>query len=227
MTSEQQRVVIDGGLVRLERTVLERTVKTADFLKELARRRPFDSGPLPIGCVWLIQHTEDETKRIFILQKPAGLTPITFRPDKDLPETRKLTLSWPTTLWFVETVQDSIKDVYLTAAEGDIQIRGRQTKLYKLLMPNQYDYGGGAICTGDLILPEGLTLPQRVAGIAALILESSWNQDLMPEFTDSGIESLDDWAQRSTGDPDFHKQIRFPEHTYPTVGRMLDNLTGG
>lgn len=50
-TKETKRITVEGGLVRMERIVIEREAKAEDFMAEIARMQPLDSGLLPEGCV--------------------------------------------------------------------------------------------------------------------------------------------------------------------------------
>ena len=101
---------------------------------------------------------------------------------------------------------------------------GPDTKLYGLLMPNQYDLGQGAVCLGNLVLKDGVPLVRRVEELVRQTLESLWNSDLMPSFDGTGITGLEDWAAHSAVKQEFHAQIKFPEHRQQTVGTMLASL---
>jgi hypothetical protein len=91
-------------------------------------------------------------------------------------------------------------------------------------MPNQYDLGQGAVCLGNLVLKDGVPLVRRVEELVRQTLDSLWNSDLMPSFDGTGITGLEDWAEHSAANPEFHTQIKFPEHDQQTVGAMLEDL---
>ena len=46
---ENRTLVIEGDLLRVQRTITEREVKTSDFIQEIARTQPLDTGPLSSG----------------------------------------------------------------------------------------------------------------------------------------------------------------------------------
>jgi len=225
---ENRTLVIEGDLVRVERTVVEREVKTGDFIAEIARLQPLDTGPLPQGCVWYCR-CESEKNRVvsvYVIERPAGMQPIRLKTTPaDTEEVIKdLVLSWPITLWFVRCIGDAIQDLHIVCTQAPVADEGRDTKLHGLLMPNQYDLGQGAVCLGNLVLKDGVPLVRRVEELVRQTVESLWNSDLMPAFDDTGITGLDDWAEHSAANPEFHTQIKFPEHDQQTVGAMLEDL---
>ncbi len=100
-----------------------------------------------------------------------------------------------------------------------------ETPLNQILMPNIYDSGNGAVCLGNLSVADSNPIHQRIDKILQEILSSLWNSNLMPRFQETGIESLDDWADRSSTNTEFHSQINFPRHACKTLGGMLRFLT--
>jgi hypothetical protein len=137
---------------------------------------------------------------------------------------KDLVLSWPVTLWFVRCIGEAIQDLHIACTKAPVADEGRDTKLYGLPMPNQYDFGQGAVCMGNLVLKDGVSLTRRVEELVRQTVESLWNSDLMPSFDGTGITGLEDWAAQSTASAEFHTQIKFPEHHQQTVGEMLAHL---
>jgi hypothetical protein len=222
---ENRTLTIEGDLVRVQRTVVEREVKTSDFINEIARMQPLDTGPLPVGCAWYTR-CESEKNRIvsvYVIERPAGMQPIRLKSspaDKD-EVIKDLALSWPITLWFVRCIGEAIQDLHIACTKAPVADEGRDTKLHGLLMPNQYDFCQGAVCMGNLVMKDGVSLTRRVEELVRQTLDSLWNSDLMPSFDGTGITGLEDWAAHSAANPQFHTQIAFPEHRRQTVGGML------
>lgn len=233
-TKEAKRITVEGGLVRMERIVIEREAKAEDFMAEVARMQPLDSGLLPEGCVAVRRWCDENkvTQSLYLIERAPGLQPIQFRPVKGGEEVRNLVLSWPRTIWFCRTIQApaadivSIGDCAVAVLCKPVREEGLATKLYRLPMPNLYEDGNGAICTGNIQLhQQKATAAEKVGGLIHQILESGWNDDLMPDFEGLGIDGLEDWAQKSTDDPEFHRAIDFKAHNAGTLGAMLENLT--
>jgi len=222
MPKETRSLVIDGELMRVQHIVIEKEVKTSDFLAEIARTQPLDTGVLPRGCVW---HCRKETVSnkivsVYIIERPACLQKIQFKASND-EEIKELVLSWPITLWFVRCIGEAIQDLHLACTKNFIDEEARYTKLYCLLMPNQHDHGNEEVCLGNLVVKDGLPLAKRIEELVAQTLESLWNSDLMPHYENTGINGLNDWASQSAANPEFHKQITFPDHKRQTAGEML------
>ena len=229
---ENKFLTIDGDIVRVEKRIIERTVRTSDFLTELARQQAVDTGLLPTNCR-LMQRVFDKqnrTRTIYVIEMSPGLKTIQFSPERQSPEVRELKLSWPRTLWFVRCTftpgQNAaiVEDIWPASIAQPLETSMLDTPLSQLLMPNIYDTGNGAVCLGNLSVADTQPIHQRIDNILAEILNSLWNTDLMPRFQNTGIENLDDWAAQSATNPDFHTQIKFPKHARETLTGMLRHL---
>jgi len=223
---ENRTLVIEGDLLTVQRTIIEREVKTSDFIAEIARTQPLDTGPLPQGCVW---HSRREAERnkivsVYVIERPAGIQKIRLKTSPaaaDEEVIKDLSLSWPITLWFVRCMGEAIQDLHIACIRTPVAEDGRDTMLHRLLMPNQHDQGQGQVCLGNLVVKDRLALARRIEDLVRETLESLWNSDLMPSFENSGIAGLENWAEHSAVNPGFHTQIMFPEHRRQTVGGML------
>lgn len=230
---ELRRIAIEGGLVRLEKTIVEREAKAEAFLAEVARMQPVETGLLPVGCVLMTRRCDEQlrTQATYVIERPPGLQLVRFKPQRDRDEVRELTLSWPRTVWCCRTSQapaaaiSAITDLWVAVTKLPLREGELKTPLFCLPMPNVYDDGHGSICTGNLAVAECETPPgTRVGEAIDAILTSLWNNDLMPKFNDLGIESLDDWAVKSAADPEFHAKIVFKPHRHETVAGLLAHL---
>lgn len=226
-TATDRRVLtIEGDLVRLERTVVEREVKTSDFVAGLARQQPFDSDLLPAGCVWLVrQSAQSRMVSVYVIERPTGMQKVMYALDRDDPSTiKELALSWPNTLWFVRVVGDAIEELYLTCTKEPIAIAGKDTRLFRMPMPNIYENGHGPVCLGNLVTANDKPLAVRIGDLIRQVLESLWNSDLMPEFEGTGAESLEDWAKKSAADQAVAARLMPRAHRRTTVAAMLEML---
>jgi len=229
---ENKLLTIDGDMVRVEKRIIERTVRTTDFLAELARQQAVDTGLLPSNCRLMsrVFDKQNRTRTIYVIEFPPGLRTIQFSPERQSPDIRELKLTWPRTLWFVRCIfapgQNTtiVEDVWPASTAQTLDTSLLNTPLGQILMPNIYDSGNGAVCLGNLSVADSQPIHQRIDMILAEILNSLWNTDLMPPFKEAGIESLDDWAAQSATNPEFHTQIRFPPHAWETLGGMLQHL---
>ncbi len=223
--AENRILTIEGDLVRIQRTTIEREVRTSDFIAEIARLQPLDTGPLPHGCVWYSRcaRERDRPLSIYVIKRPACMQLVHLKtsPSGSAEQTvRELVLSWPTTLWFVRGLGEAVIDLHL-ACVADAGFIDPDTPLHCLLMPNLYDSGHGAVCMGNLVISNELPLALRAEEMISRTLDSLWNSDLMPNFGGSGISSLEDWAAKSAATADFHRQMTFPDHRRQTLERML------
>ena len=232
-THEARRIAIEGGLVRLEKTVIERQVKAEDFLAEVARMQPVETGLLPEGCVLLTRSLEAEkrTQTVYVMERPPGLQNVRYNVEREDQEIQDLILSWPRTLWFCRTSQPpaiahaTIVDLWGAVTRAAVHVEDLGTAIYCLPMPNLYDSGNGAVCMGNLSVEAyEKPLAVRIPELIRQVLESAWNADLMPKFDGLGVGGLEDWARASAADPEFHAKIRFKAHTHATVRGMLKHL---
>lgn len=231
-TNKDRRcLVIEGNWMRLERTIVEREVKTDDFLEEIARTRAMESGIMPQGCIFMARRSDKQNRQIsvYAIERPAGMQNVKFKPAK-ADEVKELHLSWPVTIWFARCVASSdndqvIQDLWLTCVTRPTRDAETSTVLYQMPMPNIYDFGDGALCLGNLVVTDLRSAAARVDELIEKVLTSLWNTDLMPEFDeDMGIKSLEEWAEKSTNDPQFHKKIVYRKHKFETIRAMLDQL---
>lgn len=229
---ETRILTIEGDLVRVERTIVEKEVSAAQFMLEIAKTQPLETGPLPTHCAAFFRwpdRNSGELVTVYLLEHGPGLQKVKYRrpADQDNEESRvvDLVLSWPRTLWFVECLGDVIKDVYITVVESPFRQQYQATPLQRLLMPNQYQPTGN-LCMGDLTVNTIASLADRIDDLVKQIDESVWNTDLLPSYDGTGIDGLEDWAAKSATNPDFHRQITFPTHWGQTVGGLLRKLRG-
>lgn len=227
-TKEVRHITIEGDLVRLERTVIEREAKTADFMAQIARSQPVETGILPEGCILFSRHCDREkrTCTTYVVERPPGLQQVQYKPSRNAEVS--LTLSWPRTLWFCRTAQApasafaSVQDLWVTAIKAPVKDAKDATTLYCLPMPNLYEYGNGAVCLGNLSLDEPQEPPGlRVASLIQQVLDSAWNTDLMPNFEGMAIDSLEAWARASASDPEFHRKLELKPHVRTDLRGML------
>ena len=229
---ENKFLTIDGDIVRVEKCVIERTVRTSDFLAELARQQAVETGLLPSNCRLMsrVFDKQNRTRTIYVIELPPGMKTIQFSPERQTANVRELKLSWPRTLWFARCIltpgQNAIvEDIWPASIAQSLETSALETPISQLLMPNIYDTGNGAVCLGNLAVADTQPVHLRIDKILTEIFNSLWNTDLMPSFQETGIENLDDWAERSATNPEFHTQIRFPRHAHDTLGGMLRRLT--
>lgn len=242
-TEEHRRIAIEGGLVRLERTVIEREARTEDFLAEIARMQPMDTGVLPEECL-LMSRRFDAQKRstaLYVIERSPGVQRIHFNGDPDAAgdearaddrdELDELHLSWPRTLWICRTCQATadaaviVSDLWVVAVKTSVRETELRTPIFCLPMPNLYHDGHGPICMGNLSAGDCATpLADRIDAAIHEVLDSAWNRDLMPVFEGLGIDSLADWNRKSAADPDFHRQIVYRPHRQATLGGLLQHL---
>ena len=228
---ESRRLVIEGELLTLQRTVVEKQIKTSDFVAELIKSCPLETGLLPHNCVYYCSAVGQSGKntRIFVLELPAGMRRIKYKPvgSKDLGTPKDLDLSWPNTLWFTLCVNEAIESVHAACTKLPLSQAGmKYAELYVLPMPNQYDNGHGAVCVGNLTSDCETVLPERIDSLFSQILASFWNFDLMPDLGDENapFHTLEEWAQQSALDPEFHTKVLFRKHARMTFDGMLCHL---
>ena len=75
---ENKFLTIDGDIVRVEKRIVERTVRTTDFLAELARQQAVDTGLLPTNCRLMsrVFDKQNRTRTIYVIELPPGMRTI-------------------------------------------------------------------------------------------------------------------------------------------------------
>ena len=228
---ETQTIVIDGDLVRVQRTIVERQVRTSELLQELASLYPLATGLLPRQCIAYarVNDNDKQAVTVYVIERAAGLASIRFKDggsrdrqsDDNIAE---LKLSWPHTYWLVKMVGTAISDLYIACSTHPI--RDLNEGVFVLPMPNIYDDGYGAVCLGNLVVPDTLTPAARVEKLIESVMSSLWNNDLSPWLEDVGVESLAQWAKRSTEDPQLGLKLQYRPHRHETLAKLMESLLG-
>lgn len=233
---EQRFMVMEGDMVAMKRLVTEREVKAEDFLNELHRAVPINTGILPYGCVWMMRRNNNT---LFLIERPPALTAMQWRflnegdsgwdskdPSKNV---KSLLLSWAYTIWAMPFKGAALCNPYMVFSYNSIAEKSLQTPIYASLLPNIYDGGHGNMCLGnDLSLPTDATPTTRVNLIIKHVMNSNWNRDLLVAMNAKthGISGLEDWHAKSAGNADFYKSIRFPEHRNKTLQGLIQIIFG-
>lgn len=238
MSKEIRSVVMEGDLVEVRRTTVERQVKAADFINELNRSQPLDSGFLPHGCVHYTRIPDNPNAGIkrpitlYTLERPAAPYVMQYRKrpetrDEEInPDTciKEYQLSFPTTLWILRFHDNSFTDLYLVSTKASLAVDGMKTKVFYLPTPNQYDQGN--FCVGNLAMNLNEPPAARCERLMDYLMKSLWNADLNPDFTNAGIGSLRDWHDQTAKDKDFYKKLTLqPAINGETYAQIIAFLT--
>jgi len=216
---EKRIIIVEGELLTVQRIVIEREVKTSEFIEELCKSRMLVTEILPNNCVLYSRFSEASGSclSMYVIELPPRILKAIYKrnpinaDEERHPERciRELALSWPGTLWFIRFKNSGLTDVYLAAILEPVTNKGMDTPIFYLPMPNQYDYGVKGFCTGNIGVDVGLPFAQKVNAIMEQLLTSMWNEDLQVDYQDSGVLNLFDWHDKTTGSPDFWKKMKF------------------
>ncbi len=79
---ENKFLTIDGDIVRVEKRIIERTVRTSDFLAELARQQAVDTGLLPTHCRLMsrVFDSRNRTRTIYVIDLRLDYGRSSFHP---------------------------------------------------------------------------------------------------------------------------------------------------
>jgi len=229
---ESTVLVIEGDWARMQRTITERQVKTSALLEELARQQPLATGMLPKGCIHYARRpSKDGTDhQLYTLERPAGIVTLRYKEGASRDDQRdenisQLDLSWPFTQWTIRFAGGTtLVDVHITCTKSPVG--ALDDLLYVLPMPNIHGGGHGEVCVGNLELPEALPVAVRAERIVTAILESLWNNDLLPDYEPLKLEGLRDWAARSAQDPRFGLTLEYQPHRGKDLAGLLEVLMG-
>ena len=100
---ESRSIVIEGELVRVTKTIVEKQVRTSDLLQEIANTQPLNTGLLPRGCIAFSRKTDSQgANTLYVMERPAGMVAIRYKNGGSHDEQKEdnisqLTLSWPRT----------------------------------------------------------------------------------------------------------------------------------
>ena len=230
-TPETRSIVIEGELVRIMRTVVERQVRTGDLMLEISKMQPLKTGLLPRGCVaFLRRHDAHEQPCVlYVIERPAGLVTVRYKSGGSHDEQKddnlsELALSWPYTQWLVHWAGPAISELHLTCTKTPI--RSLDDPIFVLPMPNLYEDGQGGVCLGNLVMPDTLGPAERTERLIEAVLSSLWNDDLMPDYKALGLKNLAEWAERSLTDPECGLKLEYRPHRAETLGQLIDTLAG-
>jgi hypothetical protein len=233
--NQEKRIIeMDGNLAVIKRVTTEREVQTEDFLSEMTKNRPLDMGFIPRGCIWCSRTNDNKNVpvNLYILELTPHMRKITYRrkPTSSKEEANpdsclvNLDVSWPHTLWAIRMRGIAVLDVHCIAIKDPVRMYREQTKLYILPMGNQYQNGSGHFCIGTLNLDAKLPIDEQVERLMEYLLASVWNQDLKPVYDNTGINSLEDWAEKSKADPKFYEKIDYRPHGFRDFRSLTHHL---
>ena len=224
-------VIIEGDLVKITRTIVDRQVRTSELLSELAQLQPLRTGIMPHGTISFVRCTAERNQvvTLYVIERPAGIVTIRYKEghsndqqtDQNIVEHR---LSWPHTQWYVKHIGTAITDLYVTCTKTPI--KELSDKVFILPMPNIFDYGNGGVCLGNLVVPESITFAQRVQCLLESVMQSLWNSDLPANLEPVGLESLAAWAERSKEDPQLGLTLNYQPHRAGTFENLMATVLG-
>ena len=236
---ERRLIQIEGGLVKVVRETIEKQVKLAEFMTKMSEGQAFMSGPLPRGCVFYARAASREDGKcaiLFAIEKEAGMQSVSWKkqPETEMeqrhPERciKDLRLSWPNTLWLITFIGSGLHKVVLAATKAPLLLGGLDTRLYMLPMPNQYANGINEFCVGNISLDINLPIEVRAQKLFDELQKSLWNHDLADRvaFANTGVDSLQDWHDKSAADPLLHARLQLAAHPRVTLGALVNCLIG-
>lgn len=239
MSYEDKRILeVEGNIVRIRRTVIEREVEASEFLSALGRSTPFDTGALPQGGAYL-RGTDpgdaNKSYQLFCIERPPGPYCLKYRvlkrgasgaAPKDEDNMTDLCLSWPRVLWIYRFTKDVQDGVYLIGLTQPLLEAYREQRITTILMPNIHQSGNDYFCVGnDIQIPTNLPMAKRVIWLHNNLQGSVWNSDLMPAYpAGCGVDHLFDWHEKTAKDSDYQSKMKFPPHQQKTLGGLLDWL---
>ena len=227
---ESRSIVIEGELVRVTKTIVEKQVRTSDLLQEIANTQPLSTGLLPRGCIAFSRKTDSQgANTLYVMERPAGMVAIRYKnggshDEQSEENISQLMLSWPRTQWFVRWIGTAISELYITCTKEPV--RGLDDPIFVLPMPNIYDDGHGGVCLGNLVVPDTCGPAERTEHLIETVLSSLWNKDLLPDFEPLGLKGLEDWAERSGADPQLGLKLEYRSHKKETLGKLMDAILG-
>lgn len=231
---ETRRIVVEGNLARVERTIVERETRLEDLIENLSNLEPLSSGILPEGCCYYghKRSCSRNQTRLYVILHPAHRRPMQYRPHRlvrlsedERNRTHLLNVSWPPTLWFFTLVDNALSSIKARAVMDNIFEHGDDTKMYRTYLPNFY--GGnstGLLCVGTIGVDANLPVAQRLNITMREVFQSAWNDDLSTDYSGSGVTDLLDWANKSSGEDDFWKSMSFHQVLHGSVGETFGQI---
>lgn len=243
---ETRRIVLEGDLVRVERTLIEREVKLEEFASSICTLEPVTTGLLPHGCCYHGRSTTTygERRTLYVIYLTDHLQTMRYRPTRQDALTseernriRELRVSWPPTAWFLLFKNAGLSGIWARALKTNLFDLGEGTSVFSTHFPNFYGPGsGGYMCTGSISVDSSLPMYRRVNLTMAHVLNSLWNDDLDTDFESAGVDNLLSWAERSETDHEYWRQINFKRLSlfrgstadhYETFGSVCQGILGG
>ena len=225
---ELRRIVHQNGATIIERVIRERVVSTSDWLNELQKSAPSPSRLLPPDCIdtFSVRRRDNIIYRTYVTMMQAHVQPCQYRA-RDARTSRLFNLSWPATLWWFMFTGQNLTGVYLTAVKRlPYEVENlTELELFKLPMPNQYVEG--QFCLGNVEVDVRLPEWKRGNQLRNNVLNSNWNDDLMPDFTGMPYTGLVDWDAKTRDTPSIHVEATYKPFVYPTYRTMVEFMTSG
>jgi hypothetical protein len=189
------------------------------------------TGLLPRNCIAYVRAPDSKSAihTLYVVERPAGTVAIKYKTggshDAQTDENIvTVNLSWPHTQWLVRWTGQAISDLFICCTTTPIM--SLEDHVFILPMPNIYEDGNGGVCLGNLVVPEEALPQERTAQLIDTVLNSLWNDDLMPDFEPLGLKGLGEWAERSAADPQFGLSLDYRRHRNKTLAGLIERIMG-
>ncbi|MGQ4893371.1 MAG: hypothetical protein ACP6IQ_01960 [Candidatus Njordarchaeia archaeon] len=173
-------IEIHGNTVTLYEKTPIKHVELNDFLNALSKRNIKHSGILPLNCIWI---TEAGENAVYVVELPPKLLTILYKNatrEAD-GEAKKYKISLPFLQFYFAFKNNGeiIKNIYLSCTKTPIE--SEDDIVYACPLPNIYNGGKGALCTGDMesVTPE-TPIALKIKKLINGFFNSEFNTDLLP-----------------------------------------------
>ena len=228
---------IDGAVIRkVERTVLASSA-TQDFLEALRQTNGISTGLLPPNTIYYYRRPGVGGQRdfsIFVIERPPKVTSVFYKTARrgDSTANKTIKISLPFCLFFIKVTGEAIEQVFPCCSKN--KVMNLDHAISVLPLPNIYDRGHGALCTGTISIPPGQPLHVNINTLIMSYFTSEFNMDLQTEYPpcmkmdpNSGENpSIEAWAAKTTENPLFgiSDAVTYNQHNCVNFMGMLRNL---
>lgn len=202
--SQNNKFVIEGGVVNQVREEVLCSIPLDDFLANLAKGMGTFSGMLPYNCLFITGAGKLNT---FVVQLPPKQYPVKYSQRKSETPVIDYRISIPFVQMYFVILEatGTIKNVYMSCTKSLIT---KETEpVYVPPFLNIFDNGVGKVCNGQMSINMALPLNVRINQYMSEFFVFMFNNDLQPTIP-KGLERdqykfMEDWHKKSAVDPLF------------------------
>ncbi len=221
--------VIHDDMISLVEKKVVKTVSAEAFFDTISKNKPVFTPVLPYNCRLMASNPRSQIS-LFVMERTPKCTPVTFCDVHN--KNHKFVISLPFMQFFVMFSMSGntpgYQGCYLSCTKKPIMSENDQ--LYCIPLPNQFESGNGAVCTGHIRVKTA-SIPVMVNELISGYFGSPFNNDLSMHYpsvigTNDHLKAFKKWHELTEANPLFgiSKDIEYTPMRCETLKKKCERL---